>query len=61
MLLYPTGTSGSLNVGTWQVMQALHQLESMARSQGFTQLQITGMRLSGSNPGGLVNITRNLK
>jgi hypothetical protein len=42
-------------------MQALHQLESMARSQGFTQLQITGMRLSGSNPGGLVNITRNLK
>jgi hypothetical protein len=59
--VYPTGTSGSLNVGTGQVMQALHQLESMARSQGFTQLQITGTRLSGANPGGLVNITRNLK
>jgi RHS repeat-associated protein len=59
--VYPTGTSGSLNVGTGQVMQALHQLENLARSQGFTQLQITGQRLSGANPGGLVNITRNLK
>jgi hypothetical protein len=59
--VYPTGTSGSLNVGTGQVMQALHQLENLAKSQGFTQLQITGQRLSGANPGGLVNITRNLK
>lgn len=59
--VYPTGTSGSLNVGTGQVMQALHQLENLARSQGFSQLQITGTRLSGANPGGLVNITRNLK
>jgi hypothetical protein len=59
--VYPTGTSGSLNVGTGQAMQALHQLESMARSQGFAQLQITGTRLSGANPGGIVNITRNLK
>lgn len=59
--VYPTGTSGSLNVGTGQVMQAPHQLENLARSQGFTQLQITGTRLSEANPGGLVNITRNLK
>jgi RHS repeat-associated protein len=59
--VYPTGTPGALNVGTGQAMQALHQLESLARSQGFTQLQITGTRLSGANPGGIVNITRNLK
>jgi len=59
--VYPTGTSGSLNVGIGQVMQALHQLENLARSQGFRQLQITGTRLTGANPGGLVNITRNLK
>ena len=59
--VYPTGTSGSLNVGTGQAMQALHQLENLAKSQGFTQLQITGTRLSGANPGGIVNITRNLK
>jgi RHS repeat-associated protein len=59
--VYPTGTSGSLSVGTGQAMQGLHQLEALARSQGFTQLQITGTRLSGANPGGIVNITRNLK
>jgi hypothetical protein len=59
--VYPAGTSGSLNVGMGQVMQALHQLENLARSQGFSQLQITGTRLTGANPGGLVNITRNLK
>jgi ribosomal protein L7/L12 len=48
--VYPAGTAGSLNVGTGQVMQALHQLENLARSQGFSELQITGTRLSGVIP-----------
>lgn len=38
--VYPTGTLGSLNVGTGQVMQALHQLESMARSPNCRSLEL---------------------
>jgi RHS repeat-associated protein len=59
--VYPTGTSGSLNIGAGQVAQGINQLKDMARSQGFTSLQITGVRLTGANPGALYNRTWSLK
>jgi RHS repeat-associated protein len=59
--VYPTGTSGSLNIGAGQVAQGINQLKDMARSQGFTALQITGVRLTGANPGALYDRTWSLK
>jgi hypothetical protein len=50
-----------LNLGSPVVQQGLRTLMTEARSQGFETLRLTGMRISGANPGRIQDVLINLK
>jgi hypothetical protein len=57
--IYPRGAV-KLSVGVREVLSARGRLAREARALGFRQLRVTGRRLSGANPGRLVDFTIDL-
>jgi hypothetical protein len=57
--VYPKGAN-AFELGTREVMALRNQLAAEARAMGFDTLQITGKRLTGANPGKLVDVTIDL-
>jgi hypothetical protein len=53
--LYPKGAD-SLELGAKEVLALMNQLAAEAKAMGFEQLRITGIRLTGANPGKLVDV-----
>jgi hypothetical protein len=58
--VYPRETSEILPIGPSGVRRIFGQLKSLAKSQGFVHLTITGERLTGRNPGRTIKRARNL-
>jgi len=57
--VYPRGAE-AFELGTREVMTLRNQLAAQAREMGFDTLQITGKRLTGANPGKIVDVTIDL-
>jgi len=57
--VYPIGAK-SFDLGLREVVQLKNQLVAEARELGFETLRITGERLTGANPGHVVDIFINL-
>jgi hypothetical protein len=49
-----------LSLGTREVAALRNQLAAEARGLGFEQLRITGTRLTGANPGKVVDVVIDL-
>jgi hypothetical protein len=45
-----------LGVGTGQMLNAVRQVADMAKSQGFESIRITGVRMSGIDPGHVFDV-----
>jgi RHS repeat-associated protein len=59
LAVYPEGAK-ALKIGTKGMMELVQKLKVEARELGFTQLRITGVRLTGANPGREVDIVIDL-
>ena len=57
--VFPRGTD-ALSLGTREVAALRNQLAAEARDLGFEQLRITGTRISGANPGKVVDVVIDL-
>jgi hypothetical protein len=57
--VYPRGAK-AFELGTREIMALRDQLAAQAREMGFDTLRITGKRLTGANPGKLVDVTIDL-
>lgn len=56
LAVYPTNAE-RLNLGTREMLALRQQLANEARALGFEEVQITGIRYSGANPGRVVRYT----
>jgi RHS repeat-associated protein len=54
--IFPTNSAKALNLGAKGVMELLKTFGAEARQNGFTELRITGHRVSGANPGKQVDV-----
>ncbi len=50
----------TVKVGTGQMLQLTRQLIDAAKAQGFEQITISGQRVSGANPGHVMEIMKDL-
>jgi RHS repeat-associated protein len=57
--VYPRGAE-AFELGTREVIALRNQLAAQARGMGFETLRITGTRLTGANPGKIVDVIINL-
>lgn len=49
-----------VNVGTGEMVRMTRQLIDAAKAQGFEQITISGVRISGANPGHVFEVVRDL-
>jgi RHS repeat-associated protein len=61
VMVYAQDSAGSLNVGVREMLSAIRPLFEGLKQAGFTAVQIVGDRISGANPGRVVDFTKTLR
>jgi len=61
VMVYAENSAGNLNVGVREMLTAVRPLFEGLKQAGYTAVQIVGDRISGANPGRVVDFTKTLR
>jgi RHS repeat-associated protein len=59
--IFSAETGQRINVGTGNMLRAVRSVLDGLKQAGYTEVRITGWRVSGANPGRIIDITKSLR